>query len=926
MLKPLLTAVLAASFLLPVAIPGHADLGTAFDTIDSATTQARNVAKGQIDDLKAELATAIAERDAAKAQSVTDAMTIATLESKVTDLQSQLASAQAKANAQNALIAKLRSLAPAGSVALVANPATINPGESSTLALSAVNTETCVSVGWDILSPIVSPKTTATYEVNCADWRGDAKSAQATVAVTIPPPPPVPDPIPNPTPNAADTITVANVSGTIVQNYPLRIGRPFVCGEIAHYPQIVISGAPIQTQADVKNRCPDGSVKFAVISAVLPSLPATGDVALNFQDQPTGNNTAVATADLLAQFPDFDAVTTIAGASVGAKSSASARQMLTDGACKPWTSGPVAQTMICADRSAARAYDIGSDAWRSLHPEFVVTFWPATKQVFVRYVGEISNTQALEAFPYDLDLTAGKSTPQSVYKHPGIQQSVATRWTRTAWLGGMPQPKININHNIGYLADSNWLPNYDRSLKIPESELALTASRWATAGKKIGDAGLWMKYMPNVSYHADIGHMPLWMNQAIFSGDWRMREAMLGQADLAGAFPAQVREGDPKKKADRAQAVAALGLPVTVYARPTSWLFDFRSAGNAADALVIRSPKNAGGHIDLYVYNGFIFDYAHQPDPFFVPYLMTGDPFYLDGLQLWAGYDSFMDNPGYRFGPYAVIYDGQNRSNAWVLRTRLHAALASPDDDPMKSIFNSMIDDALAYWEGVRNFTGTKYETSAMWKLANNLYKTGQDGFRGLGPHPLGWFVPGLGAGSGAWDCATVNAVTNTYYDTSVCATTNGPWQENFLILEFGRAVELGYAADRLFAYVGQNIIGQLISEGYNNRNFGRYQIPDAKKVPTPPGYAYFQTWGEVMSAWAPLLRDTTAIDYWPQTGKEFYWDVARGAAGMTADKLPNGALAWQKLGELIARQTAQTGQAPNWNLDPTWAIVPRVK
>ena len=101
--------------------------------------------------------------------------------------------------------------------------------------------------------------------------------------------------------------------------------------------------------------------------------------------------------------------------------------------------------------------------------------------------------------------------------------------------------------------------------------------------------------------------------------------------------------------------------------------------------------------------------------------------------------------------------------------------------------------------------------------------------------------------------------------------------------------------------------------------------IPDAKKSTTPPGFAYFQTWPEVMSAWSPAFRDRTEIDYWPQTGKEFYWDVARGAAGMAAT-LPKGALAWRKLGELIARRTAQTGQAPNWNLDPTWAFVPRVK
>jgi len=103
----------------------------------------------------------------------------------------------------------------------------------------------------------------------------------------------------------------------------------------------------------------------------------------------------------------------------------------------------------------------------------------------------------------------------------------------------------------------------------------------------------------------------------------------------------------------------------------------------------------------------------------------------------------------------------------------------------------------------------------------------------------------------------------------------------------------------------------------------GRYQIPDAKKARTPPGYAYFQSWPEAASGWSPEFRARTVIDNWPQTGAEFYWDVARGAAGMAAT-LPKGALAWKRLGDLIAAQTAQTGQTPDWNLDPTWAIIPR--
>ena len=118
-------------------------------------------------------------------------------------------------------------------------------------------------------------------------------------------------------------------------------------------------------------------------------------------------------------------------------------------------------------------------------------------------------------------------------------------------------------------------------------------------------------------------------------------------------------------------------------------------------------------------------------------------------------------------------------------------------------------------------------------------------------------------------------------------------------------------------------LIGQLTTDGYPTRMIGRYQIPDAKKSPSPPGFAYFQTWKEAATAWAPAFRDRPVIDYWPQTGQEFYWDVARGATGMAA-ALPGGALAWKRFGELIAKQTAQTGSGAELEPRPTWAIIPR--
>ena len=471
----------------------------------------------------------------------------------------------------------------------------------------------------------------------------------------------------------ANTITITNKSGSTQTNYPLQLGRPFVQGEILNHPQVKINGTPVFTQTDVKNRWPDDSVKYAIIAVRIPSMPANYTVTLSFQNQPSGNNAPIAAAELLRQFPDFDAIIQISkpasitgiietdltrwkaitngslsvtvdgtlynmtginlstlpnvnysmvyglipaiqakkvpvafamsptqtiisggktlslgvpatGQDIGpllfksgvstagpsAPVSVSARKMLEDGNCKPWTSGPVAQTMICADRSEKRVYDLDptGNGWKPAHPEFVVTFWPATKQLFVRYVGEISNTMALEAFTADVKLTAGKANPTVVYQQAAVPHSLATRWTKTIWLGGTPESKVNINHNIGYLADTRYLPNFDRSLKIPESVLADAYVSWQSIPHTaIGDAGLWMLDMPATGYHPEIGIMPVWYNRAVYSGDWRMREIMLGQADLVGAFGMQTREGDPARFADRAHTVSAIGRPLTVYGR-----------------------------------------------------------------------------------------------------------------------------------------------------------------------------------------------------------------------------------------------------------------------------------------------------------------------------------------------------------------------
>ncbi|HEY1298877.1 MAG TPA: hypothetical protein VGF07_00170, partial [Stellaceae bacterium] len=151
------------------------------------------------------------------------------------------------------------------------------------------------------------------------------------------------------------------------RNYPLQFGRPFLDGAITGEPQVLINGAPVASQADVKNRYPDGSVEFAVIAVVIPTLPASGSLTLTFQNGPVGSHTPLTAAQMLDMSYNFNAQIMLKPAA-GTSKTASGRTMLQNGNYQLWTAGPVAQTIMLADDGATRQYDLGFDAYRPFRP------------------------------------------------------------------------------------------------------------------------------------------------------------------------------------------------------------------------------------------------------------------------------------------------------------------------------------------------------------------------------------------------------------------------------------------------------------------------------------------------------------------------------------------------------------------------------
>ncbi|MBN9509088.1 MAG: hypothetical protein J0I21_08225 [Alphaproteobacteria bacterium] len=664
---------------------------------------------------------------------------------------------------------------------------------------------------------------------------------------------------------------------------PVRLGRPFVQGEIRRTPQAVVEGRRVPTQANVKTRWPDGSVQHAILSFVLPRAPG-GDLSVAFADAPDAPQAALTREAMLDPGYDFDAAIRITRD--GRTEVASARRMLEAGDFTVWCAGPIATTIILADHSAARRWDIGPAPLRPLRPIFHATFWPALKRVEVRAIGEVANTEALADITYDLQITAGAAAPAEAYRQEQVPHYAATRWARRFWIGAPPQA-VAISHNLPYLAATRAFPNFDTSLTVPEPAIARDAARWERRPKQFYDPGLWTKSMPTTGGRPDIGPYPDWVTRWLYTGDARLFAISEAQAELAGAWPMQVREGNPAKRFDDAGRVPGIGRPVSVNARPSLWLLNPLDASTPADRVPVHGerlrdpthPRGFGG--------GWIAEGAHQPDPYSALYALTGDYFMLEQLQLWAGIQALKYDPAYRGPPRGAAIRDQPRGDAWVFRTRVLAAFLSPDGTAEKTYFNRLVDDAIAYWEGWHGIGGTKFADTPMWQYGN----------RHVFDPPLRVF-------------AESEPRPNLGIRLDMVKTDVAVWQNYMILFELGRAKEKGYATGALLSWLAPVLIGQLQDpQHYDPYNLLRYIHP----VRDASG-AFYPSWAATLPAFIQPAVPRRQLD---NVG-DGYGAYAYAAGTMLLGE-PGGRDAYAWLRDNIYRVERR-----RYAMDPRLAFLPR--
>ncbi len=669
----------------------------------------------------------------------------------------------------------------------------------------------------------------------------------------------------------ANVLRIGNPTTQALSNYPLQFGRAFRSGEVAQCPQVYFKGTALETQTDVKNRHGDGSLRFAVVSVMIPSLASGESADLELRPASCGSNTALTRDQMLADF-NFDASVIL---NAGGAGNVSARNMMLAGKYRLWTSGPIVTTAIIEDHTT-KSFDMGTDANKSLRPLFHVQFWPKTGAYRVRYIVEQADTTKLQNQTYSVRLTAASASPVTLYEKAVVDHIYASRWTKDYWLNRVV-PQLSIQHNVGYLASTYAIPNYDSRVTLAASSKAALLNLWAGSARDIYDPGLWQKAMWAPGGRPEIGLFPSWHIFALYDGDAELWKLVRQQSDLAAAWPSHFRSGDARTF-DTVTGAAGLGRVVTRDTHPSQHLNQSNGYMNVywvapADRFSIVGAKSSGE---------WAIDGAHQPDPWYLMYLTTGEWWYLEELMFSASWGLFEAHPDYGPNPRWTFIASQPRGDAWLLRTRARAGYAAVDGGPEKAYFTRATEQALRAFEG--KFIGTGADPiRAYWATDANSWGR-------ITNNPLRFWEKGVSPGSGM--------PLDSLYVTS-------PWMQSFLLMSLGHVRELGFGAGQIFSWLAVFHTGMVVDAGSSGQGLAEYNVP-ATKV----GGALFQDWRDVFDGFSGLTPFSTA-------------DLEHGYATMAiaavsfATGEPNGVAAWNWVNQ---NGYSLTDYSPN----PKWAIMPR--
>lgn len=688
------------------------------------------------------------------------------------------------------------------------------------------------------------------------------------------------------------TDTVVSRSTQTQNNVPVTFGQVFKAGDVPAGATLTASldGQPVTLQVDAKATNPDGSLRHAVLTVMVPWLSGGTNLPLTLATgSAPASGSPITLSQLLATGYDARASLDIGGKhySINARGLLQAADNAQacsawDTQCNLWLSGPLVSAWVV--NGPVTASDGTTNP--NLRIYFAVRAYAGTApgtvgQVRTDIIVENTHAFAPQGQPqYIATLTSGSAS----YTSPALTQYTATRWHKVLWWNNT-QPHVYLQQDTQYIQDSKAVSRY-MPLTPDESFLASLPQTYAPL-----DHGDQMKDMGATGAQPGIGPLPRWTSVYIIDPDVRAYHWMLANTDALGTYSAHYRDG-------------ATGWPLSIEQHPYVTIAGWSGAKDIARQ---DNDKGRAYKRDLLpststswyaTGNPYKWDNAHQPAAGYVAYMVTGSYYYMEELAFYASMNTLWPNPSYREFSKGLIDKSylQTRGKAWVLRDMVDAAWLLPDSYPLKAEFNTIVNNSIADFNA-------KYTNNPN---ANSL---------GLMP-----------------------SAVKPYRQYTIA-----PYQHSYLTWAVNHAAELGYADAAEFRnWLAKFDIGLMTdwiadpTHGYCWLMSSAYNI----RVQTDDG-AWLPNYAAIYAANFPTLvglacnsPDMVAAvgkqqgEPWQQGEMRGFADSATGfpsnaqtgLAAIADSGLPNAAEAWQ----IFISRTVKPQGGMAYNNYPNFAVLPR--
>lgn len=413
----------------------------------------------------------------------------------------------------------------------------------------------------------------------------------------------------------------------------------------------------LTTQTDIKTTWSDGSIRFAVVTA---HVPTSGTYSLTQADAPSGSFTAqVPTASVQFTFGSTTYTATLP------------RSMSND----TWLAGPLVQE--------ARSTVTPVDGSGNSHPFLSVIFdYRAYNDGAGRFDVTVENTldaSAATVTTYDVSIVANGTT---LYQHNDVTHYYLTRWRKVFGIG---LTASSVTPDLTPFEAALALPRYLNMVR--NTAQSITGPRF-----DILQGGSLNYYMPSHGMRPELAPYPAWTARYLAHEHQSQRAVVLANGDLAGSWPIHVREAN--------------GNLVSINGRPGFWFYSTDPSTGPKGSPLPDQPYAHSGPSDPVHQSPLVPDNAHVPSLAYVPYLLTGDQYYADEMKFWADFGLLSTNSDDRHGAQGILPQGNEvRADAWVLRNLVDTAAYLPDGDPMKAYFSTKIANNLDWLD---NWANTK--------------------------------------------------------------------------------------------------------------------------------------------------------------------------------------------------------------------------